>query len=210
MSKFTKRKPARTKTTNDVVSALSVVAHTQKKEKRRERSRFFFRLDDPVLQIKEEEQPVNEALVKATDEVQHDLPARMVPLVDNVRSFFLNELAPLTLAGVTGAQQARKALSDALGTEVDASTEAKFRTLLSKATDIKLASYIKRYMSLSEEEAALLIDAIKPKTPANLVLPLGQPYENKHSQKTQKGAQNRTGGRRDSHRPGHKEEIDLP
>lgn len=222
MSRHTKKpaKTTRTKTTNNqnIADAIANVASSSSPAPppKKSRSRFFFRVDkEDTINIREEDVPVNSDLVKATDDAQSSLPARMAPLVNDVRDFFVNELAPLTLAGITGAQQARAALAEVLGVEVDATTEVKFRSLLARAIDIKLASYVKNYMNLSEDEATLLLDTLKPRNPANLVLPLSghentnrRPI-NKKDQK-EKETQNRGSGRRRSPRPRLEEEDDLP
>lgn len=234
-----KKAKRRTRTTSNlsIADAIANVASTtrRKEEPAARRSRFFFTLDEPPpVEVPDEQQPVNEAVVLAINSTKDSLPKSLVPLVDKVRDFFLRELAPLTLAGVTGAQQARTVLSDALETEVDSATEAKFRAMLVKATDLKLLAFVKDYMGLTDRQAQLLYDSIRPANPANIVLPLNRgpneapPHKNNRPSKTRHDSQDNKGpqnsenlqsqkapgggirGRGGSLRPRIQEEVDLP
>lgn len=198
-----------TRTASDLVAdAISNVANSVEKKEppKPKRSRFFFKLGEPELIKFEETKTVNARIVKETDKLQKELPRTLEPLMADVRNFFLQEIAPLALAGVSGAEQARSMLSDAVGLPVDATTEMKFRALMTKAVDIKLVNYIAKFMNLSKEDAHVLLQTLQPQRPANVVFPLSNDRGSYARQK--KKDQAPEGGRR--HSPSGQGEDDLP
>ncbi|MNL07127.1 hypothetical protein D3C87_1277900 [compost metagenome] len=163
------------------------------------RSRFFFRLSDRI--INEEDQRIAE-ISKKKEIPQSDreiidrgktyakeLPKSMLPMVDEVREFFLHELAPKMMAAGAGIVQAESVVELITGTEVNESTGHSFRQMLSIASNIRMSRMVAKYMGLDERDAQLLLEKISPTKEVIFMNPDPQhPVRGmEHGQKTQQG-----------------------
>lgn len=215
-----RRKTTRTKT--DPLLALQQMAaptpETAPVEKptSRFKSRFFFRIgDDPELEFRKvppKVEPVNAELVARTDALKKSFPRELSKHIDVVREFFLREIAPLTVSGIAGADQAHSILEGATGSDVDRSLQSTFQTMLTKAAHLRLAQFVGQYMSLDDRQMQQLLQVLQPKRPdnVNFVMAPAPLAEEKYEKQTQVRARP-SGGRRPRHfgGSGNKEQGDL-
>ena len=149
------------------------------KKKPRFKSRFFFRIGEQHLLEKKRRlalkpQPVpvaNEAVVVRSETYKSEIGPRVETVADRVREFFLTELAIQSTAADTGLLQAVEVLKAVTGSEVDEGIQRKFEQLRNKAISIRLARYIAKHFGLKQSDVNLLLDAVTPPKPANIVFP---------------------------------------
>src|SRR6185503_15040208 len=151
------------------------------------KSRFFFTLSasftDEVRARKKVFAPkqlnhVDSEVTKRLKAYRADIPVELAANIDGVREFFLQEIAPYTLATGAGATQAREVVKSLLGSDIDGTQFEKFERMMAHAVDIKMARYVSRMLSLTKSEAREILDAMKPRTPQ--IVPIGMPqHENR-------------------------------
>lgn len=144
---------------------LSQVAYaTPLLGKRKNRSsRFWFQLNDNELVVtKEAMRP--KKLEHIDSQVEHRLsrykkssPKQFQSHIHEVREFFLNEIAPRTVAASGGTLQAVEVLTRLLDTEVDPSTVDRFNMMLNRATTLKMAQFVVNYFGLPQEHLGMVI-----------------------------------------------------
>ena len=99
----------------------------------------------------------DQALTSQIKAVKVSLPKDMSGNIAAVRDFFVQELAPLTLALDPGATQAREILKSVVGTEMSPEPFYRFENMASKAVLIRMAHFLEDYLGLPEgTEDALL------------------------------------------------------
>lgn len=167
-----------------LLAALTTIAHAspveESKPKKTRRSRFFYRpsvsFQEDIDERKQISKPVPVDLVD--QEVQErlntyktELPTKLTANIDRVREFFLKEIAPLTLAGQSGAGQARDVVQRLLNAEIDGTPFAQYDRMLAIATTIKMAREITKYMGLPAAMAENLLDSIQPKKEVAFMMP---------------------------------------
>lgn len=117
-------------------------------------SRFWFKLDSPREEVtKEVMKPktlehIDSDIVERLEEYKKNSPDLFKAKLEQVREFFLNDVAPLTIASSGGAIQAAEVLGRMLDTEIDASTAARFQQMVNRATTLKMAQFVATYFSL--------------------------------------------------------------
>ncbi len=138
----------------------------------RRRSRFFFRLSDQI--VSEEDQRIADAatkkelpqsdrdIVNRSKVYSKELPKSILPMVEEVREFFLHELAPKAMAAGVGVVQAESVIEVTTGSEVNEITGRTFMQMVSMATNIRMSRKVAEYMGLSVEDAELLLNKINP------------------------------------------------
>ena len=140
---------------------------------RRFKSRFFFVVPEEELQAlraanaPKAEAPENAELVALAESMGTSLPIEIRANAERVRKFFLEELAPLTLAISVGETQVRDILKQATnGGQVDTSTFAKFDKMAREAVSLRMAVFLESYLGLEKGEALKLLPAATPQVPA--------------------------------------------
>ncbi|QDH83447.1 hypothetical protein [Achromobacter phage Motura] len=147
--------------------------------KPRFKSAFFFRLGDKhdaerkrraelkpaVIQV------ANEAVVVRSESYKDELGPRVDNEASSVREFLLTEFAIKSTAADTGMLQAVEVLKNVSGSEVEESIQRRFEQLRHKAMTIRLARYLADHFGLEESDVDLLLDAVTPPKPANIIFP---------------------------------------
>lgn len=118
-------------------------------------SRFWFKLDLPaagevtpeVMKPKVLDH-IDSDIISRLDEYRVSSPDLFKARLEQVREFFLTEVAPLTIASSGGAIQAAEVLGRMLDTEIDASTAARFQQMVNRATTLKMAQFVATYFDL--------------------------------------------------------------
>ncbi len=150
--------------------------------KRKYKSRFFFTLSKSFADLAESNRQVfkpkelthiDHEVEKRLKDYKKKMPSELASNIDRVREFFLNEIAPITLAANAGASQAREVVKRLVNSDVDGTQFEKFERLTAKAVDIKMARFIAREFSMTKAEATEMLNELKPRSPQ--ILPIGIP-----------------------------------
>ena len=132
------------------------------------RSRFWFKVQESKVSKKRKDGEVSIKKIREAmrpKELEHidsqivdrlglykkESPEVYQSHIEEVREFFLNEIAPRTVAAPGGALQATEVLTRLLDTEVDPSTVSRFQNMLNRATTLKMAEFVAQYFGLSKE-----------------------------------------------------------
>jgi hypothetical protein len=179
---------------DDLLASLTVMAHPtpivkEKVEKRRKkkakpklkhRSRFFFTptrsFDDELDKSKKVIEP--HALTLLTEEVEtrkdlylEELPKILQSHIEDVREFFLTQIAPRTLAVQAGSAQAREVVQRTLNTEIENTQFAQFERMVMSGTQLKMARYIAKYLGLPVSSVSELVSSVQPRKPEMIMFP---------------------------------------
>lgn len=160
---------------NPLDSILTVVATPVKaqapKPGRKFQSRFFY-LDETTRyeKLKKAVKPKkpeleNKELVALENSMGKTLTPSVKANITVVRDFFLEEIAPLTLALGAGSQQAQSLIKNFTGSPVEQSTFTKFDRMCHTAVCLRMADFLVTYMKLPAEAKPLLVEALKPALP---------------------------------------------
>ncbi len=120
------------------------------------RSRFWFKLDTPPIeQIKEAMKPrelehIDSEIVDRLEAYKAESPPILQKHIEDIREFFLTEIAPKTLATSGGTIQATEVVRRLLDTEVDGSTVSRFQNMVNRATTLKMAMFVCKYFGLPD------------------------------------------------------------
>lgn len=148
---------------DQLLSALSNLAYSVKETpdsgydpSRKRTSRFWFKLettDQFVVKRKKSLAPkaVEHIDAEITDRLktyEKELSPVLKDKINQVREFFLTEIAPLTLATSGGAIQSRAVAERMLDTEVDSAIFARFENMANRAATIKLGLFVLDYFGL--------------------------------------------------------------
>lgn len=142
------------------------------------RSKFWFTVGGPSAEEQRQAQfdkplpvPVDQEIVIRAAKYQKALPKQLDSQIHKVREFFLQEVAPLLVAGSTGALQAREVMTKALGSDVDDSTEFFFNQMMSKAVNLKLCKFVAELFQLDHDDAQYLLNQLNYRRTITLEAP---------------------------------------
>ena len=127
------------------------------------KSKFWFQVEDNTLTVtKEAMRPrkldhIDSQVDKRLKSYKKSSPKEFQNCIVAVREFFLNEIAPKTIAATGGTTQATEVIRRLLDTDVDPSTVDRFYTMLNRATTLKLAEFVVSYFGLPKEYMASII-----------------------------------------------------
>jgi hypothetical protein len=144
--------------------------------KSKRRSRFFFKLpEDEMRELKALNAPKtveldNAEFIAYAEALAVSLPPNVKLNLEKVRDFFIQEIAPLTLALSAGAEQAKAAIKVVTGSEVEPSTFQKFEKMAHLAVQLRMASFLEDYLALGAGSAVKLLPE-----PAHAPKPLAPP-----------------------------------
>jgi hypothetical protein len=167
---------------SDIAYSAAPIVKTKAKERTR-KSRFFFKLSpsfsEDVDRKKKTFAPrelhhVDEEVTRRLKEYRKKIPEELSGNIDAVREFFLNEIAPITLAAGAGASQAQEIVKRLVKSDIDGTQFEKFERMMAKAVDIKMARFIARQLGLTKVEASEILEAMKPRQQPQIV-PIGVP-----------------------------------
>lgn len=171
-----------------ILTALSSIAKSDnKKIEKKYKSRFIYTPSASFLEdmekIKEVIKPavlpiVDQEIQTRSKRYKKECPNDLAKYIVQVREFFLKELSPKTLAGISGIEQAKKVLEQLLDSPIEDQPIKEFRLMLTEATRIKMAKYIGKYMKLSSSEIQRIINLATPRR--EVYIPISpEPKENK-------------------------------
>lgn len=155
--------------------------------KERHTSRFFFRLGKSFAETAKHGQKtfkakevthVDHEVEKRLKNYRREVPAELAANIDEVREFFLREIAPISLAADAGARQAQEVVKRMLGSDIDGTQFEKFERMAAKAVEIKMARFISRQFGMTKREALQILEELKPRQQPTIV-PIGVPNENR-------------------------------
>lgn len=156
----------------------------------RHRSRFFFKLSKSFAETAKVGQKtfkakdlthVDHEVEKRLKDYRKEVPAELASNIDEVREFFLREIAPISLAANAGANQAMEVVKRMLGSDIDGTQFEKFERMAALAVDIKMARFIARQFGMTKVEANEILEKMKPRQPT--LIPVGVPNERPAKQK---------------------------
>jgi D-alanyl-D-alanine carboxypeptidase len=167
------------------------------KEKQR-RSRFFFKptisfasdFDKSKKAIGKKE---NTALTVLDAEVEDrktayakELPKALKSNIEQVREFFLKDIGPLYLAAQAGTVQAAQVMQRTLNTEIDGQAFAQFERMVGKASTIKMARFVAKYLNLPQKSVEELLQVIQPPPPKEVLLMNNNPFSDEQQRRQRK------------------------
>lgn len=144
-----------------LASSLGRLAYPVPKKVNR-RSRFWFTLEDPAPDSKEAMAPrqlqhIDSEIVERLAAYQLVSPKVFQANIEQVREFFLTEVAPKTLAVSGGTTQATEVLKRMLETDIDASTAQRFNNMVNRAATLKMAQFVATYFGLPLDHVDAII-----------------------------------------------------
>jgi hypothetical protein len=171
-----------------ILTALSSIAKSDnKKIEKKYKSKFIYTPSASFLEdmekIKEVIKPISLPIVdqeieNRSKKYKKECPSDLSKYIVQVREFFLKELSPKTLAGVSGIEQAKKVLEQLLESPIEDQPIKDFKLMLTEAARIKMAKYIGKYMKLSSSEIQRIINLTTPKREVYIPIP-PEPRETK-------------------------------
>lgn len=166
----------------DTLSSIAELAYSDKKPSnlptalstRAGRSRFFFipteSIDEEIIRRKKQfEKPkmrhVDEEVQQRLKKYKKQAPKKFRTYIDEVREFFLLEIAPRTIAMDAGIEQARSVVGGLLKSDIDVSVFNRFERMMNAAVDLTMAEFIADLFKLTPEDARKMLEEInfKPK-----------------------------------------------
>lgn len=136
--------------------SLSRLAYSVPKQGKRT-SRFWFSMEDEEFEfVKKVMKPkqlehIDSQIVDRLAIYKKDSPDIYQKHIENIREFFLKEIAPRTLSASGGTTQATEVIRRLLNTDVDDATVSRFQLMINRATTIKMAEFVVSYFGLSEK-----------------------------------------------------------
>ncbi len=143
------------------------------------RSRFFFAptmsfTEDVEIRKKvslpREVEIVDEQIEARKKTYEKQLPTKLNKNLEQVREFWLNQVAPLALAAQSGSEQARDVINRTLNVEIDSTSFMQFQLMLNQGTKVKLADYVTKYLGLKASDRDLILDVVKVHRPQKEVI----------------------------------------
>ena len=134
-------------------------------------SRFFVKdVSDIVADMKAANkprrlEPDNKELSEFETRAKKTLPKLTQPNIKRVRQFFIEELAPLTMAVGAAVFQAKAVLKATTGEDPDPSAFANFERMAKSAVNLRMAQFLQDYLSLPAEAVSLLLESNSPARP---------------------------------------------
>lgn len=188
---------------DSLLASLTDIAYATNPEEKKvvvkseRRSRFFFRLTPSFAEEVKSKQLVftPKEIIHIDHEVEKrlknyklEMPHTLEQNIEEVREFFLREIAPVTLAAGAGASQALEVVRRLVGSDIDGTQFEKFERMAAKAVDIKMARFVARQFGLTKTEAAEILAALVPRTPT--IIPVGVPQNERQVKEQPKKAPN--------------------
>lgn len=160
-----------------LLAALSTIAHVRPIEvdeydESKYRSHFFYRpslsfteeiKERKKISLPKEVEVVDKQIAERKKTYQTELPPVLTSNIEKVREFWLKDIAPYTLAAISGSEQAKDVVQRTLDAEIDPAPFAQFQRMLSTATTLRLARFISKYLKLPAGTAEALAESIQPK-----------------------------------------------
>lgn len=154
-------------------------------EMKKHRSRFFFK---PTQSFAASVQDQKDALAPAEPlenenaEVDarvksylNELPISIQPNIEEVREFFIDAIAPKTLAVQAATAQALDVIQRTLNAAIDPKPFAQFERMVDQARLYKMAEFVATYMGLPKSSVAELVNSVEPKKEMMIFHP--DPYD---------------------------------
>lgn len=174
---------------DNLLVSLSNIAYSAEpvskaKKRKSHRSRFFFRISDSIAtEVKKKRKVFKpKEMVHVDAEVEQrlkvykqEIPAELSQNIDEVREFFLREIAPITMATGAGSSQAKEVVKRLLGSDVDNTQFEKFERMTQLAVNIKMARFVSRRFGMTKKEARDILEAMIPRPPTLIPIPQGAP-----------------------------------
>lgn len=131
----------------------------------RRESRFWFRLESEHEKLEARKatfqapvlEHIDDAVTTRLKTFKKEVPEALRSGIEEVREFFLTEIAPLTLAAPGGTLQARDVAERMFSTTIDTGIFARFDNMVNCATTIKVARFVLAYFDLPEEFLPMLL-----------------------------------------------------
>lgn len=186
---------------DDLLSSLTNIAYATpqplieqskhvKNTKTNRKSRFFFTPTESfsaeVNRSKKAVKKPNTALTVLDAEVESRQKAYSKELhdalkfnIETVREFFLSEIGPLTLAAQAGTVQASQVMQRVLNTEIDSQIFLQFERMVGKASTLKMARFIAKYLELPTRTVEELLQVIQPPVPKEVLFMNPNPLEDR-------------------------------
>lgn len=111
---------------------------------------------------------IDSQVIDRLTDYKQESPAMYQSHIEEVREFFLKEIAPRTISAPGGAMQATEVLKRLLDTDVDESTVARFQNMLNRATTLKMAEFVAKYFGLSSEHIPSIIGSRQEQQPPTM------------------------------------------
>jgi hypothetical protein len=100
-----------------------------------------------------------------------ELPPELQKHIEEVREFFIKEIAPKTLAVQGGTAQALDVVQKTINSAVDPALFAQFERMVAQARLYKMADFVVTYMGLPASVAEDLIHSVTPKKEVMFMAP---------------------------------------
>lgn len=164
------------------------------KKKPVKENRFFYNptlsFDDEITRRKRKKGKPNETAVTLLDREVEDrrktyakeLPTALVDNIENVREFFLQEIGPLALAAQAGTTQAGQVLQRTLNTELNEIPFVQFEHMVRKASAIKMARFVAKYLDLPARTVEELLRTVQPPQPKEVMF-MSNPWDERRPPK---------------------------
>ena len=137
-----------------LAKTLGRIAYSVPKRQNRT-SRFWFKMDLPSTKAQRKKASAPKKLdhIDSQIETRLDRYKQMSPRmfqgnIQEIREFFLTEIAPKTLSVSGGTTQAAEVLRRMLDTDIDASTAQRFTNMVNRASTLKMAQFVAKYFNL--------------------------------------------------------------
>jgi hypothetical protein len=122
-------------------------------------SRFWFRLEtvsEETAKRKAQFKPkelehIDSAVTSRLKSFKREIPGELRSKIDEVREFFLTEIAPRTMASSGGTIQAKDVAERMFKTEVDSALFSRFDNMVNRAATIRVAQFVLSYFNLPDE-----------------------------------------------------------
>ena len=194
------------------VPTLPSVVPKPKRKSRLPESRFIFEVEeDFVAEMRAANAPKvvvadNQEVLARVAKLEKVLPPELKGNIALVRNFFLQEVAPLTLALGTGVDHAQEVIKKVAGVDLEPSTFVKFEKMAHAAVHIRMAAFLENYLKLPKGAAEDLLTSIAPRPkeapPAPAPVTPSEPQRSRESKTLHRvlqrlaDAQQRDGGNR--------------
>jgi hypothetical protein len=171
------------------------VESPKKKAKEKKSNRFFYSptmsFDEEVTKRKKRKGNRHESVVTILDREVEDrrktyskeLPKTIKDNIENVREFFLQEIGPLALAAQAGTTQATQVMQRTLNTEINTVPFVQFENMVSKASSIKMARFVAKYLGLPARTVETLLQTAQPAQPKEVYFMGGSPWDERRRPK---------------------------
>lgn len=135
--------------------------------KRKFKSRFFFVLEEDLEVRKEKFKPkklvhVDAEIVTRAAAYKKEVSPELQSKIEEIREFFLKEIAPLTMAASGGVVQAHKVVERYVDGKIDQTLIRVFDEMVARAAKLKLAAFVTDLFGLSDKQTEELFAKPQP------------------------------------------------